>query len=326
MRLFVPFSLIFLQIIDSGVAFVAHTAAPLRRPVTATAAAVAVLAEITPSDILTLVSNTDRGATASRALQDAVNMWIFDQAEAYRTNRSANASALDDPWLYGNFDVAFVATSKAQAQEGNPAGGRFRGRLGRFLYRNEGLYQHILRDVNGRTLAINYIRGKLFSRLPLSVILRGVATPLPPSERAALTAKYGTPLSAGTVRADFEPPLVTVGEIGLRVGPPSSVVLDTPYVDASVGSVNVVTLSLTSLPPSPASPPPRSLCQVRGRHRAPGRGVSWVDVFVQTDDGRAGRRVEGGLGAATPQGPSPSHQPCPLHPIHAFYDVSRPLA
>ena len=213
-------------------AFVPRTNSVHRSRRTSLAAEVAVLAEITPQDVLTLVSNTDRGATASRALQDAVNMWIFDQADAYR-NRTTT-SALDDPLLFGNYDVAFVATSRAQAQEGNPAGGRFRGRLGRLLYRNEGLYQNILRDTEGRTLAVNYIRGRLFSRVPLSVILRGVVAPLAPVDRAALTTKYGTPLSAGTVRADFEPPLVTLGGIGLRVGPPSSVVLDTPYVDAAM--------------------------------------------------------------------------------------------
>ena len=35
----------------------------------------------------------------------------------------------------------------------------------------------------GRTLAVNYIRGKLFSRFPLSVILRGVVTPITAQDR-----------------------------------------------------------------------------------------------------------------------------------------------
>ena len=38
----------------------------------------------------------------------------------------------------------------------------------------------------GRTLAVNYIRGKLFSRFPLSVILRGVVTPITIQERVTI--------------------------------------------------------------------------------------------------------------------------------------------
>ena len=39
----------------------------------------------------------------------------------------------------------------------------------------------------GRTLAVNYIRGKLFSRFPLSVILRGVVTPITAQDRVDIT-------------------------------------------------------------------------------------------------------------------------------------------
>ena len=91
------------------------------------------------SDILNLIANTDRGADASRTLQDAVNLWIFNKADHY-ANYSTTI-ALNDPNLFGNYDVAFVGTSRAPAQEGNPAGGRFRGKLGRMLYQTTGVYQ-----------------------------------------------------------------------------------------------------------------------------------------------------------------------------------------
>ena len=91
------------------------------------------------ADILKLIANTDRGADASRTLQDAVNLWIFNKADHYANH--STTIALSDPNLYGNYDVAFVGISRAQAQEGNPAGGRFRGKLGRLLYQTTGVYQ-----------------------------------------------------------------------------------------------------------------------------------------------------------------------------------------
>ena len=91
------------------------------------------------TDILKLIANTDRGSDASRTLQDAVNLWIFSKADHYANH--STTIALNDPNLFGNYDVAFVGTSRAQAQEGNPAGGRFRGKVGRLLYQTTGVYQ-----------------------------------------------------------------------------------------------------------------------------------------------------------------------------------------
>lgn len=40
---------------------------------------------------------------------------------------------LSDPKIFGNYNVAYVAAGKSERD--NPAGGRFRGRLGRALFR-----------------------------------------------------------------------------------------------------------------------------------------------------------------------------------------------
>ena len=113
------------------------------------------------ADILKLIANTDRGADASRTLQDAVNLWIFNKADHYANH--STTIALNDPNLYGNYDVAFVGTSRAQAQEGNPAGGRFRGKLGRLLYQTTGVYQvHIHRFVIVIVIAIVMICPSLY--------------------------------------------------------------------------------------------------------------------------------------------------------------------
>jgi hypothetical protein len=277
--------------------------------------------------ILDLVSVTDKGAGASMELQEKVTSWMEMKSNEYSeslssrnkqaTDKDKNATpytVLDDEKLYGNYDVTFVSTLKASKQQGNPAGGNFRGSFGRFIYENEGLYQHILKeeDVNSdddnghetgvktseedavanlmesienvpesvpvtpniletiigdnfipkeslisdkepsseelkslieepiktekpsRVYAINYITGKLFRFLTVSVILKGAVQKITETERTQMTAKYGTTLSPGTVRADFESPLVTIGGVGIRIGPNSNVVLDTPYLDDKI--------------------------------------------------------------------------------------------
>jgi hypothetical protein len=45
---------------------------------------------------------------------------------------------------------------------------RYRSKIGAALHRNEGLYQHILKDPqNPAPIVLNYIRGKLLSFIPL---------------------------------------------------------------------------------------------------------------------------------------------------------------
>ena len=273
----------------------------------------------TVDQILDLVSVTDKGAGASMELQEKVSSWMEMKSNEYSESLSSlnkqateknlsPVTVLDDENLYGNYDVTFVSTLKASKQQGNPAGGNFRGTFGRFIYENEGLYQHILKeeDVNSddniegqgsdkaieedavaslmesienvpeivaenlvdnfipkeslltekessseeikslteepiskiekqsRVYAINYITGKLFRFLTVSVILKGAVQKITEMERTQMTAKYGTALSPGTVRADFEPPLISIGGVSIRIGPNSNVVLDTPYLDDKI--------------------------------------------------------------------------------------------
>ena len=250
-------------------------------------------------EILLSISNSDAGANASKELQRSISAWSIIKSNEYAeslvklneikghpieggvTNTEDNElTALDDENLFGNYDVAFVSTISAKKQEGNPAGGNFRGSFGRFIYQNEGIYQHILKEndinygseiienkestvsvdinntmknisqehslevdvikpedsppVKSRILAINYITGKLFKIFPVSVILKGVVSKISKSECSELTAKYGTLLSSGTVRADFESPLISLGKYSVRIGPNSNVVLDTPYLDKNI--------------------------------------------------------------------------------------------
>ena len=277
----------------------------------------------TVDQVLDAIANTDKGATASKPLQRKVNAWMEIKSDEYRQSLSAlntqlgrvassngiisevsnNSPAgsleapvtvLDDEKIFGNYDVTYVSTLKASKQQGNPAGGNFRGSIGRFIYENDGLYQHIIReddltketDINysgtkntndgkmielkrrteddvigessqqvvnnvsreaivsqieskkkdkqSRIVVVNYISGKLFRFLTVSVILKGILERITDNDRLSLTAKFGTVLSPGTIRADFDSPLITIGGVGIRIGPNSNVVLDTPYLDDKI--------------------------------------------------------------------------------------------
>ena len=298
----------------------------------------------TVEQVLDSISQTDKGASAPKQLQRKVNAWMDLKSEEYKQSLSAlniqlgrvvdnsaindistssltglletPVTVLDDENIYGNYDVTYVSTLKAAKQEGNPAGGNFRGTFGRLIYENEGLYQHILREndlekekvmekgkgkeiekgmsknknenendkknnsdgnivdlkkrieegsetrysgsggqgvvsvsrnVNSevevgakteekqsRIIVVNYVCGKLFKFITVSVILKGIIEKITENDRLSLTEKFGTVLSPGTVRADFDSPLITIGGVGIRIGPNSNVVLDTPYLDGKI--------------------------------------------------------------------------------------------
>jgi len=185
--------------------------------------------------IIAAVKATERGDKAGTALNERVASYFAKQSAAYA---SAGGAALSDPLLYGNYDVSFV--SSGNEQRGNPAGGGYRGGLGKLLFDSRGVYQHIVKatdDADDRPIVINYIVGKAFKAFFLSVILRGRAQALTEEQRKALGASLGP----STVKAEFEPPLLGVSLdvnkpplFSLRVGPPSSVVLDTPSVTPKV--------------------------------------------------------------------------------------------
>jgi hypothetical protein len=140
--------------------------------------------------------------------------------------------------------------------------------LGKLIFQNEGLYQHVLRtnstaDHGG--VVMNIVAGRLLRTIPLRVFLLGTLKPLSAGHRQLLQDKYDSQLGPGTVQASFDPPLLALGwpdarsttdndaletrenqpglrrpgashagrGFYLRIGPPSSVVLDSPYVSDS---------------------------------------------------------------------------------------------
>jgi hypothetical protein len=127
----------------------------------------------------------------------------------------AGQNPLESELLWGNYNVSYV--SMGNKQYGQPAGGRFRTGLGKFLFKTNALCQSIIRP----DIVTNKINISLFGFIPLSVGLRGKLVP---------------ELSeASTVKVCFEPPVLSLpGGIHTRIGPPSSVILTTTYLDENV--------------------------------------------------------------------------------------------
>jgi hypothetical protein len=87
--------------------------------------------------------------------------------------------------------VAYVG--QTSSQKANAAGGKFRGRFGRIVFRNTGLYQHILKEGEGekgplpqelsqveggqqradRVVAVNLVTCKILGLIPAAAVLFG---------------------------------------------------------------------------------------------------------------------------------------------------------
>lgn len=190
-------------------------------------------------ELLSLVRSTNYGASASSEVQAAASAFI-------RQNRFST-SPLEDPKLLGNYEVSYV--SSGGNQKGNPAGGNFRGKIGQKIYQTLGLYQHILEPCSqsgesSEPRVINFIEGRLFGFLSLFVVLVGRASAIGAAELAGINlgVPQGAPMLSlgGAVRASFEPPLLALSLprtktlLTFQVGPVSSVVLGTQYVDEAL--------------------------------------------------------------------------------------------
>jgi hypothetical protein len=158
--------------------------------------------------------------------------------------------------LIGYYNVSYVQSAK---ENDNPVGGKWtrnNSRIKRKLIHIRRTLQHIL-PVNTTGLmnrghkhsvvaeAVNVISLDIFWKLiRLSVILRGDATSLSKEERDEIQNRRNDvnsirpTLSNLAVRAYFDPPRIIIGKSGrffnFQIGPPSSVVLDTSYIDEKV--------------------------------------------------------------------------------------------
>lgn len=162
--------------------------------------------------LLTLVANSDGG--------NALSMDDRRRADAdieRLESEQVSARTCEDERIFGYYEVSYVSVGANQV--GNPAGGRFRSPLGRFLFRTIGLEQNLFAP----NRIENRVAFTVLGCLPGEVTLEGTFAPVEGVD------------DGRTVKASFDSPGISVGGgPKLRIGPKSSVILSTTYLDDSM--------------------------------------------------------------------------------------------
>lgn len=139
-----------------------------------------------------------------------ITQWIRENSNNYKKSE-----------LFGNYAVDY--SGSGSQQRGAPAGGNFRGGLGKIILESTGLFQNLCCpsyedrdvDVGVDVVVVNQVSGRLFRLLPMHVVLYGVARFLDSNQRnvAMETMKSkeaGVTLSDRSVEAVFEPPRIMI--------------------------------------------------------------------------------------------------------------------
>ncbi|GFR46858.1 hypothetical protein Agub_g8498, partial [Astrephomene gubernaculifera] len=187
---------------------------------TAPAPEVPAAAKVSPDEaralvdqVLAAIKDTDSGQSLTAAQRDHVDT-LLERLEA--VGQQQQPRPLENPLLWGHYNVDYTSPGRAP-ERGEPAGGRFRSRLGRFLFRTAGLFQSVIQP----DIATNKVEFKLFGLLPGYVGLRGRVVP------------QGE--GGDTVAVLFERPVLSLANcLHLRIGRVSSVGLVTTYLDERV--------------------------------------------------------------------------------------------
>jgi hypothetical protein len=154
-------------------------------------------------DVLAMISNSDGGMKMKAEERAEVDRLLEDLGRD-GLKRAVNPN--DDAKIFGYYDVSYVSVGANQV--GQPAGGRFRSPLGRFLFKTIGLEQNLFEPNNIE----NRVAFTLFGCLPGEVTLEGTFAPLEGKD------------DGRTVEACFGSPGISIaGGPKLRIGPKSKV-------------------------------------------------------------------------------------------------------
>mmetsp|Transcript_428 Transcript_428/g.1187 ORF Transcript_428/g.1187 Transcript_428/m.1187 type:complete len:377 (+) Transcript_428:16-1146(+) len=169
------------------------------------------------TELLNSIDGTDAGQAASIEEREYIDSIIEELEEVGKLQQPRPS---ENPLLFGNYEVGYV--SGGAKQRGNPAGGRFRGAIGRAFFKTSGLYQNVI-AADPLPLVVNKVAFLLFGFLRGFIALKG-------------TAEVVTDLGDGTdtLRAKFDQPRFMLGSWLLGYGPSSSVVLSTTYLDERI--------------------------------------------------------------------------------------------
>jgi hypothetical protein len=128
--------------------------------------------------LLELIEGTDRGVQATDEARRTIAALIGELEDGWRGTDVF--SAAQEPYLLRRTEVAYVG--QASSGRANAAGGKYRGRVGRLLFRTTALFQHVLPDA----VAVNVIQFKLLGLVPGAAVLPGRWAVASADERVAL--------------------------------------------------------------------------------------------------------------------------------------------
>lgn len=161
--------------------------------------------------VLQEVEGTDGGLDISSEKRKTVDALLEELEEIGKTQ---TPRPLDNPLLFGNYEVSYVSTGRKQ--DGAPAGGNFRQGIGRLIFQTRGVYQSVLAP----DIVVNKVAFALLGFIRGAVGLRGTVE------------DYGS--GRDTAKVLFEQPSISFGSLHFRIGPESDVVLTTTYLDENV--------------------------------------------------------------------------------------------
>jgi hypothetical protein len=165
---------------------------------------------------------------------------MIEELEALSDSAPEDDDTRFEP-LLGLYDVSYI---KSKTAKDNPVGGKWTRKNGiaQKILKTRRTFQHIL-PANTTTFtrpeavgeAVNVVSLEaLWGSVRLSVILRGDAVPLTQEERTN-TTRVSQRLTTRAVKALFDAPRIVLGKRGrivnINVGPKTSVLLDSTYVD-----------------------------------------------------------------------------------------------
>lgn len=205
------------------------------------------------NELLSLLSsNTGEEDEDEGSIKHAISVLetSFRSSNNFTDNERNDPNRFDP--LIGLYEVKSVLTTD---KRDNPVGGKWtrKNGLAQRLFRTRTMFQHLVpfnatglsRLENAVAEAVNVISlDALDGLLRITIILRGDATPLSSEELIQMnTNRTITPLTNLAVRAHFDPPRVFFGKrkkgkeysyLALKLGPVSSVILDTTFYDKMV--------------------------------------------------------------------------------------------
>jgi PAP_fibrillin len=162
------------------------------------------------STLLGMIKTSDGGPSTTPAVREEIDSVVYDLCK-----RGEGQTTLSDPRLVGNYNVLYTSSR----QKRPPAGGVFRGKLGRLLFRSRGLFQHIISP----DIVVNLVAFRFLGLIPGAVGLKGVFSPIPDDE-----------IGPNAIKVEFMSPRIRLGKFVFALGSPDVVRIRTTYLDDRV--------------------------------------------------------------------------------------------